>query len=487
MPHRLRQVNIVHVSDVHFGRNHICAPDAPDWANVGLPDLGVMIQHDIEQRLAANPELGRPPTTPLIFAATGDLTETASVEDETEFERAEAFLRRISRARRPDNDLRSLFVVPGNHDVVFNETSSAERRWQPYCRFYNRLFADARAAVSEGNAHALTQLHDRTADGYVVAEVNSAFYVARGSADAERGQIDNRALEQLGAQLEELRRRTPETFESAVRIALMHHHPVLMPSLVEPGRGYDAIANGHRLLRLLQEFGFHLILHGHKHYPQTFSYDPDYAWSTKPRTPPPLLIVAGGSAGSSGLPDGTRRANSYNLITIKWHPDAGHARVQVRTRGLQRTDEEGAMAPDQWHWTDYAFKDRLVRPFDSLPATVGEATVLPPIGSADDRDRRAVYESTRGNMAVAEVFPSMCEGQAYEARVWIVPHSRNPENVPVEVTWNAGPKFERRRVTATDDPKFCATLSYWGSMLVEARLKFCDGQSASAFVYARIP
>jgi 3',5'-cyclic AMP phosphodiesterase CpdA len=265
----------------------------------------------------------------------------------------------------------------------------------------------------------------------------------------------------------------------------MHHHPVLMPSMVESGRGYDAIANGQSLLSLLQSFGFHLILHGHKHYPQTFSYDPDYAWSTRP-APPPLLIVAGGSAGSSGLPDGTRRTNSYNLITLKWHPGAGQARAQVLTRGLQRTGAEGPIPARQWKWIDYARKDRGLRPFDSLP-DIAAGMSLPAIAPVDDDARREVYGKTRGNMAVAEVFPSLCDGQAYEARVWIVPHNRSRENVPVEVTWNAGPKFERRRIGGKEHPSFCTTFSYWGSMLVEARLTFSDGETASAFVYARIP
>jgi hypothetical protein len=265
----------------------------------------------------------------------------------------------------------------------------------------------------------------------------------------------------------------------------MHHHPVLLPSLVEPGRGYDAIANAHELLRVLQEFGFHIILHGHKHYPQTFSYDPDYAWSTKPASPP-LLVVAGGSAGSSGLPSGTRATNSYNLITIKWHPNAGQARVRVLTRGLSRMGEERALAFDRWRWGDYACRDRLLRPLDGTPDFLA-GEVLEPIEKVDDVGRRRMYDITRGNLAVADVFPSLVEGQAYEARVWIVPHNRSEKDVPVTVTWNAGSMFSRLRVSGEDDRKFCATFSYWGSMLVEAQMVFADGYTASTFVYARVP
>jgi 3',5'-cyclic AMP phosphodiesterase CpdA len=241
----------------------------------------------------------------LLFVATGDLTETAGVVDDTEFARAEAFLRPLAKGRAADNGLQHLFVVPGNHDIVFDEAHSLERRWQPYCSFYNKLFEGMRPVILDRSAHKLSQVHDRTAEGYVIAEINSALYVAKGLPDAERGQVDARTVTNLTESLEVLRNATPTAFESAVRIAIMHHHPVLLPSLVEAERGYDAIANAHDLLRVLQDFGFHVILHGHKHYPQTFSYDPDYAWSTKAAAPG-LLIVAGGSAGSSGLPPGTR-------------------------------------------------------------------------------------------------------------------------------------------------------------------------------------
>jgi hypothetical protein len=112
---------------------------------------------------------------------------------------------------------------------------------------------------------------------------------------------------------------------------------------------------------------------------------------------------------------------------------------------------------------------------------------LPPIAREHDLQRHAVYDETRGNMAVAEVLPSLIDGQAYEARLWIVPHNRTSANIPVQVTWNAGRKFPRKRIAAKDDPNFCATFSYWGSMLAEAQMTFADGKAASAFVYARIP
>jgi hypothetical protein len=48
---------------------------------------------------------------------------------------------------------------------------------------------------------------------------------------------------------------------------------VVLPSLAEPDRGYDAILGSQLLLDLLKRYDFHVLLHGHKHYPHTFSYD----------------------------------------------------------------------------------------------------------------------------------------------------------------------------------------------------------------------
>lgn len=484
MTHLTRQLNIIHVSDIHFGQHHVCAPEEADGATAGLVQLGSAIRSDVEELLESRPELAPRPEAPLLVAVTGDLTETAACADTTEFTRAEKFIGELCSGVGAE-ERRRLFIVPGNHDVVFDEKDCMERRWQPYCSFYNKLFDGVRPTVTDRKARSLTQVHSDLSAGYVIAEINSALYVCRDSADASRGQVDAEAIATLEAQLRDLKNREAESFASAIRIAMVHHHPVLLPSLVEPNRGYDAIVNAHSLLRLLQDFGFHVVLHGHKHYPQTFSYDPDYAWSTKPPASP-LVVVAGGSAGSKSLPTGTRSTNSYNLVTIKWHPDARQARVQVLTRGLQRIGDDGALPPHLWSWLDYARSDRLLRTSSSVPTpTSGE--ILSSTQGDNDATRRKVYETTRGNMPVVEVMPSLIAGQAYEARLWIVPHKRRPSDIPVEVVWNAGPKFRCVRVKGDEDPKFCAAFSYWDSMLVEAQMKFRDGPPASAFVYARIP
>src|SRR5262249_17588371 len=150
--------------------------------------------------------------------------------------------------------LRDIFVVPGNHDVVFTE-SIAEHRFLPYCNFYNKLFRaipGLRSFVHPDQAHDLTQVHAFPDDRILVAEVNSSYYIERETLDESRGQVDFKAIASLRRDLEQLASESKEW----LKIAVVHHHPVLLPSFVEAGRGVDAILNARSLLALLREHGF---------------------------------------------------------------------------------------------------------------------------------------------------------------------------------------------------------------------------------------
>jgi hypothetical protein len=108
-----------------------------------------------------------------------------------------------------------------------------------------------------------------------------------------------------------------------------------------------------------------------------------------------------------------------------------------------------------------------------------------------EEQRARLYSQTRGNLPIVQVLPSLIPDQAYEAVLWIVPHpygSPKPEkDIPIEVTWAAGRKFEVITVTRDEDPNYTARQTYWGPMLVQARMKFPDGYETAAYVYARMP
>ena len=324
------QVRVIHISDVHFGTDHICRHAERTAAGAGIPKLWELIAADLQSQdwnefKWATPNSERE-FSPLLLVLSGDLTHTAHNE---EFRSALAFVNEL--LSRPllgkMVPLSHVFVVPGNHDVIFTQ-QKPEDRFPPYCKFINELFRPAdrisRPFAYPDQADTLSRIHSFPDEYLLVAEINSSYYVEKETADESRGQVDMQAIGSLRRALED----TAEIAKQWIKIAVVHHHPVLLPSFVEPDRDMDAILNARFLLDLLREHGFQLILHGHKHYPQIFSYDPDPAWETA-KTPIPQLIVAGGAAGSRTLPDGKERANTYNVMTIKWNPNALQARVQV--------------------------------------------------------------------------------------------------------------------------------------------------------------
>lgn len=100
----------------------------------------------------------------------------------------------------------------------------------------------------------MVELHDRIDEfGVLLLCLNSAIFVEKDTEDQERGRLD---IKQLGVVEETLEAFPKDRMQSAIRVALIHHHPVLIPALAEPGRGYDAVHNSGKLLSILRRHGF---------------------------------------------------------------------------------------------------------------------------------------------------------------------------------------------------------------------------------------
>ncbi len=494
MNHSLRQVRIVHVSDPHFGPEHRflseLQPDGTRPPARGIPTLADSLFSDLSgpafQVVPWLPDANHP--VPVLLALTGDLTQAGST---SEFDEAKNFIAAMRARPLLGHQLgaENVLVVPGNHDLHYAEPDLG-RRWYPFCRFY-KATTQRHAEPEEPNR--LTRVHDRSlTEHLVIAEINSCVDIQKGTAEQNRGYVDDDALDQLEQQLKAV---PTSRLKDSVKIALLHHHPVVLPALAEAGRGYDGVANGQMLLGILRRYGFHIVLHGHKHYPHVFSYDALCAWTSESEHP--LIVVAGGSAGAaeSGLPAaaGSPATNTYNVIALKWDEEAQHGRIQVVTRGLVFRALDGTKTPGrQWYWKTLRTYDRVfmgtrapeektyhVRAFDRIKD-----------GEFDDL-RRKKYADLRGNMLVANVFPSMHPNQGYEVQVWIVPHSSDfspLRELPVEVEWSAGEKFrEVRLCRAVDDDRFAASFSYWEGALIQARMRFRDGTVTVDCIYAHKP
>lgn len=436
---------------------------------------------DLEQLDGQHPAWDAHDNSPLILALTGDLTDTASPP---EFQQAAAMI--SSFQAKPILGTRltreTTFVVPGNHDAIYDQ-ADAGRRWFPYCEFYENV-QGFRCKPAE--AFELTRVIDRiSSQALLVAEVNTCFDVRKGTDEENRGHVDPAAIDRLRDTLGAIPR---DRLDGSIRIALMHHHPVVLPALAEPGRGYDAVVNAQMLLAVFRDFGFHLLLHGHKHFPHTFSYDATCAWTAEPS--PPMMVLAAGSAGSDGLPDAEGATNTYNMIAVKWNPNARHGRIRVETRGLVRHNRHRVpLTPGKWHWRTLRVVDRIIATESSSP--VPRYTRRPygsPLDEGGEAFRTTEYAKTRGNMLVAEVLPSLDPEQAYEVHLRVTPHRLASRVIPSRVEWSPGPSF--RDVVCcsqADNPNFSARFSYWDSMLVRATLYFDDGEPVHTAVYAHLP
>jgi hypothetical protein len=419
----------------------------------------------------------------LILCLTGDFATNPN--NFVEFARAEEFVRGLAAARihgtvRGPN---SIFLVPGNHDVSFDKPTLSER-WERYIGFVNRI---EKRNLDYANPLETVTLHNRAADlGALILCLNSAVYVEKGGPNEKRGEVDQKQLERIDQLLEQV---PPKDLESTIRVALVHHHPVLIPALAEPGRGYDAVENSGLLLQILRRYGFHLILHGHKHNPYVFTEDSQSAWAG---TAQPIVIVAGGSVGSSSIPEGFQdRCNCYNRITIKWHPAAGQSRILVETRGLSVFRDGKEDLPYKWKWRKLSEYDRPFFSAQCVPkAKVAAEKKFEEAALDEQEQKRAMeYATSRGNMAAVQVMPSLMRGQAYEARVWIVAHPSDKflRELPVKVEWSAGPMFPVKEIACEADQRFTAAFHYWGPMLVQGKLTFKDNGQKLLYVYAWLP
>jgi hypothetical protein len=480
-------LQIIHLSDLHFGNKHRfqAQPDAAGKAPIdtGYPTLVHKLFEDLTALEAEyKARGGRSPR--IAICITGDLTETASFN---EFQQAEQFIRALAELTFFDVPigLENIVCVPGNHDLKYDENSVAVR-WTEFTEFHNRIFGTTYRRDKPDEF--VEVVRPPKLQDCIFLRINSAEKVVKDDIEAKRGRVDQNQLRLIDTKLSEI---PEEELRRSIKVALIHHHPILIPDLVEAGSNYDAIYNSGLLLNKLRSAGFHLVLHGHKHWPVTFSDDTRAAYARIEAAP--MVIVASGSTSSIELPTAAQTPlNCYQRIATKWDADADQYRIRIETRGLDTWDRHGrAEIPSLWKWKTLAIDDRLHLGPSRRPN-------LSTITSRDSKEadftsfklaREAEYASSKGWFPVVDVVPSLVPGVHYEARLWLVHHENRdlPVEVPKRVTWYAGPRFNACVVDEKDDNQFCIIYHYYGPMLVKALLEFEDGSRKSCFIYVRQP
>jgi 3',5'-cyclic AMP phosphodiesterase CpdA len=494
-PSETRYVELIHLSDPHFGAGHRFKPETPPGGGSpkqpDYPDLADSLIRDLSdpKNEPPRPNLGwrvrgtevwTVPPMPKVFCVSGDFATKGAKE---EFAEAKKFVEKLKgrMAAKIKPKPKGFVVCPGNHDLDWEKPDDS-LRWQEYASFlsniYRKYFNPSKAAYF-GGVKVFKEI------GVLVLSLNSETAINKNPCekiDEYRGDLTD---EQLIWVDNELRKIDPAKLRSYIKVAMVHHHPILIPSLAEPKRSYDAINGAQHFLTRLHRHGFHVILHGHKHYPHTFHENIRNAFERTDEHS--IVVVAGGSCGSTELPKGPGATQTYNRIRIHWSAEQESLRVQVVTRGLVTFEEDRTpLLAKEWFWKTIATDDRhflLGRRTRFLSAASMKYESL----SAPDKPREDEYKRTRANFPIAEIKPSLFPGQTNEALLRIVRHEsqfRTSQDDPITVTWSAGPKFPKVTVTRGEDPDFCAVFPYWGGALMQAEMKFKDGYTAIAFVYA---
>jgi 3',5'-cyclic AMP phosphodiesterase CpdA len=492
-------VEIIHLSDLHYGERHVFSmertPDGRKPPAHGMPTLADKLIADLTDpaqqpelpTIIASEERENPtfqfPPFPKIVCISGDLTQKGTLD---EFRQVELLVERLRNQEELGvRELDRIFFTPGNHDLNWRSTDDVER-WDQFAGFLTRVTTKVHLAQDAAMFGGVQISH---ATKTVVLSLNSETKVMDEAGERSRGDLHPMQLAWARQQLEQL---PDEIARYYIKIAMVHHHVVLLPSSAEAGRGYDSITGADKLLPMLHEHGFHVVLHGHKHYPHTFREDVRNAFIRSDNHS--LFIVAGGTCGSTELPSPQIATQCYNRIRVHWCAREGTTRVQVVTRGLVRFKESGGeLMPDQWHWKTLSVDDRhhLARRHPA-PSKATRMRYGPRVSenSAANLARQAEYVRTHGYFPVAEILPAMLPGQTAEVHLRIVRHPDATHNAGgarpevMAVTWSGGSKwFPSVRVTREDDADFRAIFAYFGGALLQAETEFSDGTSSISHVY----
>jgi 3',5'-cyclic AMP phosphodiesterase CpdA len=329
-------LRIAHISDLHFIHSDVDkeTESSMSWLSNTAEKIGRLAGPDVvadghnEYKLSALENIFGE-LRPNVIVVTGDITNFG---DRKSFELAVESLERLKKVA----EAKHLICIPGNHDCLAERVASLRQKgWKARAvikalSLFNKPLAKARelsfdpeikAALEQGEGLPLLKNYqDVFASKYPQIKVDPsepffveagwgevAFFLFNSTNDpgymANEGSIGPRqynALNQCWSNA-----KTKERVEAAVRIALLHHHPLNNPNIDEKKieRGYDAMIDGTRFLEnLISPRGFHFILHGHQHR--------EYMWEFFPGLRPHI------SAAGSALAGSNSDSGSFNIIDL---------------------------------------------------------------------------------------------------------------------------------------------------------------------------
>ncbi|MCA1621003.1 MAG: metallophosphoesterase [Acidobacteria bacterium] len=352
-------LRIAHISDLHIKHGDIKSDElsALQWlAKVLGEGAGFSVEADghSDDKLVALANVFTS-LKPDVIVVTGDVTNFG---DAKSFELASTCIARLKEAA----GAKHVFCIPGNHDALVERAADVKKNASGRAMMWLLSKFDRTTEITATDEDRFSPgVHRRLEDGAVPALLDNytawagneqfgtvdpgtplyvsadwgdvAFFLFNSTNDpglmANEGRIGIKQFNSLNVCLQNAE--TMERCARAVRLALLHHHPISAPYSQDAAynRAYDWMKDGPLFLQYMNENGFHLILHGHQHQP--FQCTVNYE-----ATPGSgLHIVAAGSA-----TQGTNHThNSFNVIDLLTPFEARVRRFDYSQTGFAASEE----------------------------------------------------------------------------------------------------------------------------------------------------
>ncbi len=314
----MQEVTIAVASDLH------CAPGSAvgrSFLTVGMP-LEPITSHPIQSLLGL---IDDQKLTADVLAIPGDFTWAADISG-------------LKAGWHHTNEVREALGAPyivgtlGNHDVYREDGSDRDPLDLP-----QQVGGDFPIAGRQAQ-------NGYWADCFCTEIVGDCAFLVLNTVplrDAElaktRGAVDETCLSRLSKQLGKLKK-------TAFRVAICHHHPLPQE---DPGHNsQDIMENAGKLLDLLAEYGFDLVVHGHKHFPRLRRAHTDARF--------PVFVLAAGTLSAvleEGLATCTR--NTFHMVRLWRESEDGSCRGHVTTwqwnldRGWKPASEDSVRLPHE--------------------------------------------------------------------------------------------------------------------------------------------
>lgn len=305
---------ILHLSDLHFGKQHAYA--IPNVRNgiIGKQTLVDSICRDLAVQNIPLSEIA-------VVLITGDLTCTANAQ---EFNEASRFIEEIK--MRFNLGAGQVMCVPGNHDVewinkegILNE--DAELNYRNFSRgIYN---CDAESS--------LIRINEFLIGGRKVAVFGLNSCRVESQETAGIGYVGTEQIQLI----EDYVRLNPDVY---YKIALLHHH--LLPvnyteSYSSIQKNVSILLDAEALMQNLISNGVRTVLHGHQHQPyfaQIRRLIPNGVAGNEFGVDGQLNIIGGGSAGAAQTYLNSIGRNTYQLLNfVEDNGEVGlHITLRVR-------------------------------------------------------------------------------------------------------------------------------------------------------------